>query len=70
MPGIHCLCMHVCMALQVFLGNLETTVILVHVAQPYITEAQELLHQAGDTRCSSPSFFQVPGNEAIEHLPV
>ena len=30
---------------QVFLGNLENTVILVCVARPYITESQESLHQ-------------------------
>ena len=30
-----------CAAPQVFVGNLETTVILVRVARPYITETRE-----------------------------
>ena len=34
----------VCLAPQVFLGNLKTTVTLVCVARPYITESQESLH--------------------------
>jgi len=33
-PGIYCSCMR---GPQVFVGNLETTVILVRVAQPYMT---------------------------------
>ena len=33
-----------CVASQVFLGNLETTVTLVRIAPLYITESQELLH--------------------------
>ena len=37
-PGIHCLCIH---GSPGFVGNLETTAILVRVAQPYITETQE-----------------------------
>jgi len=36
---------HVWATPQVVLGNLETTAILVCVAQPYITESWELLHQ-------------------------
>ena len=39
---------HACATPQVFLGNLETTVILVRVARPYITESWELL-QLQDT---------------------
>ena len=33
---------YACVAPRVFVGNLETTVILVHVARPYTTETREL----------------------------
>jgi len=33
-----------CTTPQVFLGNLETTVILVCVARPYVTESRESLY--------------------------
>ena len=39
-----------CAAPQVFVGNLETAVILVRVARPYITERRESFTS---TRCSS-----------------